>query len=408
MRLSFPYFIAKRLSLQKGSGSSQLIISIAMGAVALSIAVMIVAIAIVKGYQSEIRGKIIGFSTHIQVSRLDMNNSFETSPIYRDSLLEKLLLSKNGIVHLQPYSTKPGILKTEEYFTGVVLKGVDATFDWTFFKQHLQKGTIPNLKNKNQSSVDIFISQALANKLKLNIGDAVLLYLAQSPPRVRKFTICGIYNSGLTELDEIYAFVDMRQVQKLNSWNEFAISGYELAVNNYTQLDVVSNQIAEILPYHLQVKTIRDLYPQLFDWLGLLDLNVWVIITLMIIVACINMITVLLILIIERGNMIGLLKAMGAQNKTISSVFIYMASYLVISGMVIGNIIALSVCLSQQYFGWFKLSPDAYYLTQVPIQLEAMDILLINVGSFVICYVVLLLPAAFVSRIKPIKAIKFQ
>jgi lipoprotein-releasing system permease protein len=407
MKFSLSYFIARRLSLQKGSGSSQLIVRIAIGAVALSIAVMIVAIAIVKGYQLEIRSKIIGFSTHIQIANLDMNNSFETNPIYRDSLLEHLLQSQPTVTHIQPFAIKAGILKTKEDFAGVVLKGIDSSFDWRFLQQHLIGGKTLEL-TREETSVDLFISQTLADKLKLELGDNVLLYIAQQPPRVRKFHITGIYHTGLAEMDELYAFVDMRQVQKLNNWSANAISGYEVGITDYNQLNQISSELLVLLPYYLQIHTIRDLYPQLFDWLGLLDLNVWVIIILMIIVACINMITALLILIIERSNMIGMLKAIGANNSTVGSVFIYMAGYLMVFGMVIGNILGIGICLSQFYFGWFKLSQEAYYLSQVPIQLEWQDIVMVNVGSFFICVMVLLLPARFVSRITPVKSIRFE
>jgi lipoprotein-releasing system permease protein len=407
MKFSLSYFIARRLSLQKGSGSSQLIVRIAMGAVALSIAVMIVAIAIVKGYQSEIRSKIIGFSTHIQIANLDMNNSFETNPIYRDSVLEKLLRQQPAVTHLQPFAIKAGILKTKEDFAGVVLKGVDSTFDWRFLQQHLTEGQTLTFQPE-ETSVDLFISKTVADKLKLSLGDHVLLYIAQQPPRVRKFQVKGIYHTGLAEMDELYAFVDIRQVQKLNKWASTAISGYEVGISDYTRLDAVSAELLVLLPYYLQIHTIRDLYPQLFDWLGLLDLNVWVIIILMIVVACINMMTALLILIIERSNMIGMLKAIGASNTTVGSVFIYMAGYLMVVGMLIGNLIGIALCLSQIYWGWFKLSQEAYYLSQVPIQLEWKDILLVNAGSFIICLLVLLLPARFVSRITPVKSIRFE
>lgn len=368
---------------------------------------MITAIAIVKGYQAEIRSKIIGFSTHIQVSNLDMNNSFETTPIYRDTILERLLIQNPHVTHLQPFAIKAGILKTKEDFAGIVLKGVDSTFDWSFIKQHLLQGRSIRFDTSGISN-ELLLSQQLANKLKLKLGDNVLLYLAQNPPRVRKFVIVGIYNTGLSDMDEIYAFVDMKQVQKLNQWNEYAISGYEVGINDYPNLDEIANELLGLMPYHLQVKTIKNLYPQLFDWLGLLDLNVWIIIVLMVIVACINMVTALLILIIERSNMIGMLKAIGANNSSIGSIFIIMASYLVLFGLVIGNVVGISICLSQYYFGWFKLSQDAYYLSEVPILLNVQDILLINLGSFVVCYLVLLLPARFVSRITPVKAIRFE
>lgn len=407
MGSSFSYIIARRLSLQKGSGTSRLIIRIATGAVALSIAVMIIAIAIVKGYQSEIRSKIIGFSTHIQITSLDMNNSFETTPIYRDSVLEKLLSTNSHVTHLQPFAIKAGILKTKEDFSGIVLKGVDTSYDWRFLQQHLVSGATLSLRSDSISK-SIFLSKVLADKLKLKVGDYVLLYIAQEPPRVRKFLICGIYNTGLEEMDRLYGFVDMRQVQSLNQWSEHAVSGFEIGLKNYAEMEEVSTTLLGLLPYHLEIHTIRDLFPQLFDWLNLLDLNVWVIIILMIIVACINMATALLILIVERSNMIGLLKAMGANNQNVARIFVYMASYLIVWGMIIGNIAGIGICLSQYYGGWFKLSQDAYYLNQVPILLEWTDVLFINIGSFMICYLVLLLPATFVSKVTPIKAIRFQ
>lgn len=407
MGSSFSYIIARRLSLQKGSGTSRLIIRIATGAVALSIAVMIISIAIVKGYQSEIRSKIIGFSTHIQISSLDMNNSFETTPIYRDTVLEKLLKQNSHVTHLQPFAIKAGILKTKEDFSGVVLKGIDTTYDWRFIEQHIIAGTTLSL-NKDSVSNSVLLSKVLADKLKLKVGDNVLLYIAQEPPRVRKFIICGIYHTGLEEMDRLYAFVDIQQVQRLNQWSANAISGYEVGLDTYAMMDEVATELLGNLPYYLEIHTIRDLFPQMFDWLNLLDLNVWVIIILMIIVACINMATALLILIVERSNMIGLLKAMGANNQSISRIFVYMASYLIFWGMIIGNIVGLVLCLSQQYSGWFKLSQEAYYLSEVPILLEFTDVIFINMGSFVICYIVLLLPATFVSKVTPIKAIRFQ
>jgi lipoprotein-releasing system permease protein len=407
MGFQFSYTLARRLSSQKGSGSSRLIIRIATGAVALSVAVMIVSIAIVKGYQTEIRSKIIGFSTHIQISHLDMNNSYETTPLYRDSVQEGVIRNAYGISHLQPFAIKAGILKTREDFAGVVLKGVDSSFDWRFLQQHLVSGEVPSL-HADTTSTQIFVSKILAARLRLRLNDRVLLYIAENPPRVRRFTVSGIYNTGLEDLDKIYAFVDMRQVQKLNNWPADAISGYEVGLDNYAELATASEELLNLLPYTMDVHTIRDLYPQLFDWLNLLDLNVWVIIILMVIVACINMTTAILILIVERSNMVGILKAIGASNKGIGRIFMYMASYLIFWGLVIGNIAGIGICLSQSYTGWFKLSQEAYYLSKVPIQLQWSDVLLINAGSFVICYLVMLLPASFVSRITPVKAIRFE
>jgi lipoprotein-releasing system permease protein len=407
MKFYYPYFIARRLSSQKGSGSARLIIRIAIGSVALSTAVMILAVAIVKGYQFEIRSKIIGFSTHIQISQLDMNNSFETTPVYRDTIVEKAIANLNEVKHLQPFAIKAGIIKTKDEFAGIVLKGVDTTFDWSFLQHHIISGKA-QIKGRQEDGNKLLVSQKLANKLNIKVGDNVLLYLAQQPPRVRKFAISGIYNTGLGELDEVYAFTQLEIVQKLNSWNEHAISGYEVQLHTHNDIIKSAETLLSVMPYNLEVLTIKDLFPQLFDWLNLLDLNVWVIIILMIVVACINMITALLILIIERSNMIGLLKAMGARNQSISSIFINMASYLIVKGLLIGNIIGLVLAWSQYQFHWFTLSEEAYYLSSVPIQLHLADVVLINIGSAILCMLMLVLPSSFVSKIKPVRSIKFQ
>ncbi|MCU0442512.1 MAG: ABC transporter permease [Bacteroidia bacterium] len=405
MKFSLPYFIAKRLSGQGGTSSAKLIINIATGSVALGVAVMIIAIAIVKGYQHQIRSKIIGFSTHIQVSNLDMNNSFETNPIYRDSILENVLQAQQGVNHLQPFAIKAGILKTPQEFTGIVLKGVDSTFDWRFLQNHLRSGTIL-LPKVNEQSHGILLSEKTANLLKLSVGDQVLLYVVQSPPRVRKFKVQGIYNSGFSEIDGLYAFVDLKQVQKINNWNANVISGYEIGVEQNEDIVEVANTLTYLLPYQLQLHTIFDLYPQLFDWLNLLDVNVWVIIILMVIVACINMITVLLILITERSLMIGLLRSLGATTSLVSAIFLNMALRLIIKGMIIGNFVGIGIGLSQKYLGWFKLDEEAYYLKEVPIALFVNDIVMINAGTLIVCLLVLIVPSRFVARISTVKTMR--
>ncbi len=405
--MNFPFFIAKRLSTNRQSGFSGLIIRIAIAAVAISIAVMIIAVAIVKGYQYEIRNKITGFSSHIQISRLDMNNSFETTSLKSDSLMEHLIASQQGIQHIQKIAIKAGIIKTKDEFEGIVLKGVDRDYDWKFIQQHIQHGKVLFL-NDSLTSNDIVLSQKTVDKLKLKMGDAVIIYFVQDPPRARKFTLAGIYKTGFDEMDQLYAFADMRHVQKLNNWQSNDISGYEISIDDYKQLDVMADKILSFVPYNMEVKTIRQIHPQLFDWLNLLDLNVVIIIILMIVVACINMSTALLILIVERSNMIGVMKALGTRNLTVAKLFLYMATYLMIGGMVIGNIVGVGLCVLQQKFSLFKLNQEAYYLSEVPIQFTLNDILLINVGAFIVCILVMIIPSRFVLRITPVKAIRFE
>ncbi|MCE2787877.1 MAG: ABC transporter permease [Bacteroidota bacterium] len=405
--MKISYFIAKRLSYSKGKGTSGLIVRIAIASVAISIAVMICTFAIVKGYQLEIRNKITGFGSHIQISRLDLNNSYETIPVQNDTHLVKLMKQQRGVAAVQPIGIKAGIIKTAEEFQGVVIKGVDKNYDWKFIKQYLQEGGLPHF-NDSTTSQELMLSAATASKLHLKLNDAVVVYFVQDPPRVRKFKVIGIYKTGYGELDELYAFADLKQIQKLNNWNENQISGYELKIDDFTKLDNITESLMPLIPYHLEVLTIRQLQPQIFEWLGFLDLNAIIIIILMLVVACINMITALLILIVERSNMVGLLKAFGAPDRVIASTFIYMASYLVLVGLALGNSIGLLLCLSQKYWGWFKLSQESYYLSEVPVQLGIADILILNSGAFIVCYLVLLLPSAFISRITPVKAIRFE
>lgn len=394
----------------KGSTRSSLIVNIAIAAVAISVAVMLISVAVVKGYKLQITNKITGFSNHIQISRLDFNNSFETNPIYKDSVTEKTIKSDSRVAFVQPYATKAGIIKTSDEFEGIVLKGIDKSYNWDFINKCLTEGET-FIPNDTQSLNQIVISMSTAQKLQLKLGQGIVIYFVQDDggvPRARKFTISGIYNTGFADLDALYGIIDIKHIQRLNKWENQQITGYEIKLKNYADLIPFANDLLPQIPMHLQVKTIVDIYPQLFDWLGLLDLNVLVIIVLMVIVACINMSTALLILIVERSNMIGMLKAMGAANKQVQRVFVFIAANLITKGLLIGNAVGLLICVTQYYFGWIKLDADSYFLNEVPIYLSIADVLWINAGAFVLCLIIMLLPAQFVSKITPVKAIKFQ
>jgi len=394
----------------KSSGRSGLIVNIAIAAVAISVAVMIISVAVVQGYKLQITNKITGFSNHIQISRLDFNNSFETNPIYRDAKTEQILKADSRIEFVQPYATKAGIIKTSTEFEGIVLKGIDSSFNWQFIQSCLTEGKF-FVPNEAVTSNQIVISMSTAQKLQLKLGQGLIIYFVQedgSMPRARKFIISGIYSTGFSDLDALYGIIDMRHIQRLNKWEGNQITGYELKLKKYDDLISTASDLLPLMPMHLQVKTIVDVYPQLFDWLGLLDLNVLVIIILMVVVACINMSTALLILIVERSNMIGMLKAMGSGNKEVQRIFVFMAARLIGKGLLIGNSVGLLICVTQYYLGWIKLDEEAYFLNQVPIFLNAVDVLWINAGAFVLCVLIMLLPAQFVSKITPVKAIRFQ
>lgn len=404
------FFTATRLIKSKGTSNSGLIVGIAKAAVAISLAVMLISIAVVKGYQLQITNKITGFSNHIQISRLDFNNSFEANPFYRDNVLEKNILANEAVANLQPIITKAGIIKTKDEIEGVVLKGINKQFDWKFISSHLVKGSVFQISTDSLNN-GIVISETLAKRLNLDVNQPLVIYFIQddgSLPRARKFNIAGIYSSGFDDLDALYGIIDLRHIQKLNKWDSLQISGYEVQLKSGDNIELKVHDLLPLIPYHLQVKTVYDQYPQLFDWLNLLDLNVVVIIILMVIVAAINMSTALLILIVERSNMIGVLKAMGGNNRFIQQIFLVMACNLILKGLFWGNLIGLSVCFTQYYFGWIKLNQEAYFLSSVPIELNFIDILAVNAGAFILCLFILLLPARMVSNITPAKSIRFQ
>jgi lipoprotein-releasing system permease protein len=391
----------------KGSGFSKLIINLATAAVCVSVMVMILAIAIVKGYQHEVRDKLIGFNAPIQISHLDLNNSFESLPISRDTIFEYLTQKKSNITYLQRYATKAGIIKTESAFEGIVLKGVGNDYHFDFLKANLKEGIIPSFQD-SATSQQILISAITARKLNFKLGDKLYIYFIQDPPRVRKLEIAGIFDSGMGELDELYAFVDIRQVQKLNNWSDQEISGYEIGLKDFSQTHLVQTEMAQITPYNMGLSSIFDLYPALFDWLGLLDMNVLIILVLMVAVASINMITALLILILERTKMIGLMKALGGEDKQISTIFLWMAAHIIAKGLLWGNLLGIGMALLQDHFSWIKLDQKSYYLNSVPIELGMVDIALVNVGSFIICLLILLIPVRIVSKVQPIKSIQFN
>jgi lipoprotein-releasing system permease protein len=412
MKLSF--FIAKRLMVQaplqskrKQSGFSKLIINLAFSAVCVSVMVMILAICVVKGYQNQVKGKLAGFHAPIQLANLDLNKSFESVPLERDSLLEVLVPQQKGVVFLQTFATKAGIIKTEEAFEGIVLKGVGSDYNWDFLAKHLKEGALPIL-NDSQVSPSILISSLTANRMQFKLGDALFVYFIQEPPRVRKFKIVGIFDSGMGELDELYAFVDIKQVQKLNNWSKFEVSGYEIGLNQLEDMEHMQTSLSEFVPFNMAINTIAEMYPALFDWLILLDMNVLIILLLMLAVAAINMVTALLILILERTQMIGLLKAMGAKDQLISEIFIWMAAQIIIKGLFFGNLIGLGLAFLQQKFAWLKLDQKSYYLNQVPIEFDWQLIIGVNFLSFFICMILLLIPARFVAKVNPVKTIQFK
>jgi lipoprotein-releasing system permease protein len=401
-------FIARRL-IKGGPGSfSAPVIRIAIVSVALGLAVMIVAVAIVTGFQKQIRDKIIGFGSHIQIAKFDSNNSFEFEPISKNQAFYKKLEKTAGIKHIQVFATKAGIIKTSEQIQGVVFKGVGSDFDWSFFKDKLVEG-------KTFSTIDtavgtyVIISKNLADLLKLKTGDPLRMYfIIDNMARARRFTVSGIYNTGLAEFDLKFIFGDIRQVQKLNGWSEDSVSGFDVYIDDFSQLDKMGKIVYKEAGYDLNARTIRELYPQMFDWLDLQDMNVIIILILMVLVSGMAMISTLLILILERTNMIGVLKALGARNLSIRRIFLYNAAYIIGKGLLYGNIAGITLCLLQKYFSFISLPQESYFMSVVPINLDIFHILLLNAGTMITCTLMLLLPSFVIARITPVKAIKFD
>jgi lipoprotein-releasing system permease protein len=383
------------------------IVAIATAAVAVSIAVMIISVAVVKGYQQQIKHKVTGFASHIQLSRLDLNNSFETVAIGIDTTLEDKIKNIPEVETIQPFAIKAGIIKTDEDFSGVVLKGINQAYKKDFLQQHLLRGRIPAFNDTTPES-GILISSRLSLKMGLDTGDNINIYFVQDPPRARRFKVEGVFETGFTELDETYAFIDLKVIQKVNSWQRDGITGYEILLHNYEDIEKAESEIVTELPYYLEIQNIRQIYPQLFEWLALLDINVIVIIILMMLVACINMITALLILIVDRSQMIGIMKSIGARDVVIRKLFLNISAYLLIRGILIGNSVGIVMCYVQDKYKWIKLDPSAYYLDSVPIKIELTDVFWLNLFSIVICILAMLLPTLVVSRILPVKVLRFN
>lgn len=401
-------FIAKRISLKAERTFSKLIVRIAIVGIMLGLGVMILSVGIVKGFKAEIREKVRGFNGDIQFIRYDLNSSYENSPF---TLQPKYLADarkENGVEHIVPFATKPGIIKANNEVEGVILKGVDGTYDWSYFKNILTSGKTIDFSDSIAASKQIIISEKLAKRLNLKVGDDFLMYFIQEALRKRKFEIVGIYNTGVEEVDKTYVIGDISLINKLNDWENGEVGGYEIRINDFDKLDHFAVELSNYLPPQIKTVSVKENYPVIFDWLTLLDVNAQVILILMLIVAVINMISALLIMILERTNMIGLLKALGETNWGVRKIFLYNALYMVGIGMFLGNIFGLGLGFIQQQTHFFKLDEASYYMKFIPVQFDALDIILINTVTLSICLLVLLIPSMLVTKITPIKAIAFK
>lgn len=369
---------------------------------------MIVAIAIVTGFKNEIRGKVIGFGSHIQITSFDSNSSTEQIPISKNQDFYPTLDTVPGINHIQVFAIKAGIIRTDTDIEGIVVKGVGSDFDWTFFKKHLVEGNIFTVSDTGRVK-DVMISEQISRKLGLKVGDKLYVYFIQEQEqKARVFEISGIYKTGLEEYDKLYILADIGHIQHLNNWEDDQVSGFEVTIDNFDELDAAADFIYSQIDYDLTCKTIREIRPQIFDWLDLQNINVQIIIILMLLVAGFNMISALLIMILERVNMIGILKALGMTNFSIQKVFLVNALYMTGVGMLIGNIVGLALCFIQWKFGLVTLNEESYYVSVVPINLNLWYVLFLNLGTVLVCTIMLILPSFLITRISPLKAIRYS
>lgn len=413
--MNLEYFIAKRLIKGKEHkiSISAPIIKIAIAAIAIGVIMMLIAIATGLGLKQKIREKVTAFNGHVQIYNYDNNNSeVSVVPVSIEQEFYPEFKSVEGIVHIQAVATKAGIIRTAETFEGIIAKGVGKEYNWAALEEYLVNGVLPDFSGALNS--DVLISRIMANRLNLKVGDSFFTFFLRDDatdkiPNQRKFNITGIYDSGFEEIDRLYIFIDLRHIQRMNKWTDTEVGNFEVFLNSFEDIDEKSNLIYGQTVSNLDTKTIKDKYYKIFEWIGLFDFNIALIIGIMIIVGGINMITALLVLILERTPMIGILKALGSTNWSIRKVFLYNAAYLIGVGLFWGNLIGLGVIFLQEKFRMFKFpNPKEYYIEYIPVSIDLWIILLLNIGVLVLCLVMLLIPSYIITRITPVKAIRFE
>ena len=415
--MNLPLFIAKRIYSDQGDRRkvSRPAIRIATVGVAIGLAVMIITVSVVLGFKHTIRDKVVGFGSHIQVMNMLSINSVETFPVCLNDSMMKALGSTEGVSHAQRYTMTRGILKTDNDFLGVAFKGIGPEYDLHYLKEHLIAGEIPAFSDTTNSN-KILISRIMADKLNVKAGDRIFAYfIDDNDVRTRRFTIEGIYQTNMTRFDELICYTDLYTATKLNGWYDDQCSGAELIVNDFDRLDETYQHIIDEVnrtqdDHHnvFSSQTIYEAYPQIFTWLELLDINVWIILGLMICLAGITMISGLLIIILERTSMIGVLKALGARNKTIRHTFLWFSAFIISRGLLIGDLLGIGLVLLQQYTGLVKLDPQTYYVSEAPMELNIPLVVILNIATLFVSISVLIIPSFFISHIHPSKSMRYE
>ena len=415
--MNLPFFLSRRIYFSEGDRHevSRPAIRIATVGVAIGLAVMIITVSVILGFKHTIRDKVVGFGSHIQVTNFVTQQTAVPAPIaINDTLMRKLKAIPN-VRHVECYTMTQGILKTDSDFLGVAFKGVGEDYDLSFIRQNLQEGTLPTFSIKTSSN-KLVISRKMADKLQLHVGDKVYAYfIAYDDVRARRFTISGIYQSNMKQFDDVLCLTDLRTSTKLNDWEPDQCSGAEILVKDFDHINETNMQVVELIRNHsdrygetLASQTIFEAYPQIFSWLSLLDVNVWIILALMICVAGFTMISGLLIIILERTQMIGILKALGARNSTVRHTFLWFAAFIISQGLLLGDVIGIGLVVLQQHTGFIHLDPASYYVDTAPMELNIPIIIILNVVTLLISLFVLIAPSYLVSHIQPVKAMQFD
>jgi lipoprotein-releasing system permease protein len=414
--MNLPLFIARRIFGQEGQHDVSIpAIRIATIGVAIGLAVMIITVSVVLGFKHTIRDKVVGFGSHIRIESFMAQQTASPIPVCISDTLYRQLTALPEISHVERYTMAQGILKTDADFLGVAFKGVGADYDLHFLQQHLKAGKIPQFST-DKSSYQLVISGAMADKLQLKVNDRVYAYfIGQDNVRARKFTIVGIYETNLNQFDQLLCFTDYSIPQKLNGWEKDQCSGAELLVRDFEQLERTAKKVQLMVNHDsdrygetFTSQTIQESYPQIFTWLDLLDINVWIILALMVCVAGFTMISGLLIIILERTQMIGLLKALGARNQTVRHTFLWFAAFIISQGLLLGNVIGIGLVLLQQHTGFISLDPSSYYVDTAPMELNIPVLLALNVATLIICIFVLIAPSFLISHISPARSMRYE
>jgi lipoprotein-releasing system permease protein len=406
--LNLSYFIATRIAEGKEKSFSSTIHKIAVASIGIGLAVMIVSFLILKGFQNTVRDKIYGFSAHLHVTKYTLDNSFEEAPISLNNNLFNHPESFPFVDHVQEFSHKAGLVKTSEEVLGVVFKGVSARYDTARFRSNLIEGRFVNFNTEDYSK-EVLISKVIADKLKLNVNDEIVVHFFQNPPRVRKLSVVGIYETNLTEyFDSKFLIGDIRLIQRLNNWSDSTAGGIEVFVKDVNNIDFAEQALNEAVPIDLYVEKVSDKYTQVFEWLFLISRQVNIFLGIILFVVCVNMISIILILIMERTQMIGMLKAFGGSNSLVRRIFSYNGMVLMIKGLALGNLLGIGLCALQYYFKIIHLNPSDYYMSYVPIGWNWDIVLGLNVLTFITVSLIITIPTFFIVRINPIRSIKFD